>query len=101
MSNNPEKVIREAVEKKSGKSDKHKQLQRTATYWLYLKGCSIFAEEVPTQNGIADALGIVTRNDTVYYIEAKASRSDLCCKKQKSVYIHSVGGVDSNVDTGR
>lgn len=68
---------------------KHAELQNTAIRWLYNNGCSIFAQEVPTQNGIADALGV--KKDTVYYIEAKASRSDLMCKKQKLVYEKAVG----------
>lgn len=79
--------------KKGGKSEKHKLLQRTAIGWLYSRGCSVFAEEVPTRNGIADALGIITRSNkhTVYYIEAKASRSDMLCLKQKAVYYRSTG----------
>jgi len=83
--------------KKGGKSDKHKELQRTAITWLYNQGCSIFAEEVPTGNGVADALGIRTRDDkhTIYYIEAKVSRSDLTCFKQKAVYFRSVGLQDN------
>lgn len=81
----------------TGKSEKHKQLQKTAIAWLYSVGCSVFAEEVPTRNGIADALGVKTRDEkhTIYYIEAKASRSDLCCFKQKSVYMRSIGGEKS------
>lgn len=76
-----------------GKSDKHKELQKTAIRWLYNKGCSVYAEEVPTENGVADALGIITRigQERVYYIEAKQSRSDLLCLKQKSCYRRSVG----------
>jgi len=68
-------------------SDKHKELCQTAIKWLYQKGCSIFGNEIPTWNGTADALGIITNQrpynkpDTVYYIEAKASRSDLLCRK--------------------
>jgi len=71
---------------------KHHKLQNTAIRWLYSRGCSVFAQEVPTRNGIADALGIITRqgDERVYYIEAKASRSDLICKKQKCVYARSV-----------
>lgn len=70
------------------KNSKHKELQQTAINWLYARGCSVFAEEVPTWNGIADALGVRThdRDHTIYYIEAKASRSDLLCKKQKAYY---------------
>lgn len=73
-------------------TDKHKQLALTAIWWLHKNGCSVFANEVPTRNGIADALGIVTRagSERVYYIEAKASRSDLICAKQKAVYARSV-----------
>lgn len=83
--------------KKGGKSDKHKELQKTAITWLYNQGCSIFAEEVPTNNGIADALGIRTRDDkhTIYYIEAKVSRSDLTCFKQKACYLRSTGNKDA------
>lgn len=78
--------------KKGGKSAKHKELQKTAITWLYERGCSVFAEEVPTRNGIADALGIRTRSgdEAVYYIEAKQSRSDLVCLKQRAVYLRSV-----------
>ena len=39
-------------------TETHKQLQDTAIRWLYQVGCNVFAKEVPTQNGIADALGI-------------------------------------------
>lgn len=71
--------------------NKHAELQNTAIRWLYNLGCSVFAQEVPTQNGIADAVGI--RKDAVYYIEAKASRSDLMCRKQKLVYLHATGAI--------
>lgn len=68
-------------------TDKHKELMNTAIKWLYGRGCSVFANEVPTWNGNADALGIITRDKPViYYIEAKASRSDLLCFKQKCCY---------------
>ena len=79
-------------------TDKHKELCQTAINWLYKKNCSVFANEVPTWNGIADAIGVkrspnydyekqdVDFDNTVYYIEAKASRSDLLCFKQKCVY---------------
>jgi hypothetical protein len=80
--------------RKTGMTEKHKQLQDTAVRWLYEKGCSVYAKEVPTKNGNADALGIKTprdRKETIYYIEAKASRSDLICLKQKRVYLRSVG----------
>ena len=71
---------------------KHAELQNTAVRWLYNLGCSVFPLEVPTENGIADALGIKTRDaETVYYIEAKASRSDLMCQKQKDVYARATG----------
>lgn len=69
----------------------HARLQNIAIGWLYNSGCSVFALEVPTQNGIADALGI--RKSDVYYIEAKASRSDLICRKQKAVYARATGMV--------
>jgi len=75
-------------------TQKHKDLRDTAIRWLYEKGCHIYAKEVPTENGNADALGIkAPRNgrETVYYIEAKASRNDLICLKQKQVYRRSVG----------
>src|SRR3989304_5338733 len=79
---------------KKGMSEEHKLLQDTAINWLYCKGCSVFAKEVPTQNGNADALGIITREKhTVYYVEAKVSRSDLICQKQKLVYETSVGNI--------
>lgn len=70
---------------------KHEELKGVAIRWLYERGCTAFAEEVETNNGIADALGVKrfrsggTRYD-VYYIEAKASRSDLICKKQRRIY---------------
>ena|SRR3990167_2840582 len=72
----------------------HTELSDVAIGWLYGIGCSIFAKEVPTGNGIADALGIRTRDEkqTVYYLEAKKSRSDLICSKQKAVYLNSRGG---------
>ncbi len=70
----------------------HKALSDTALLWLYARGCSVYAKEVPTRNGIADALGIMTRHgqEKVYYVEAKAGRSDLICEKQKCVYARSV-----------
>lgn len=72
----------------------HKELSLKAIFWLYERGCSVFANEVPTKNGIADALGVVTdwggNGKTSYYIEAKASRSDLICKKQKTCYERSI-----------
>ena len=74
------------------KGDKHEQLQDTAINWLYGRGCSVFAKEVPTWNGIADAVGVVTNQrpygkpDIAYYVETKASRGDLICLKQKSCY---------------
>jgi len=74
-------------------NSKHDKLQDVAIGWLYKIGCSIFAKEVPTKNGVSDALGIITRREkkTVYYIEAKVSRSDLICPKQKAVYQRSIG----------
>lgn len=89
-----------AVRGKFGMTEKHKALQETAIRWLYARGCSVFAKEVPTQNGVADALGIkmepAYRHDdekgTVYYIEAKASRSDLICLKQKATYYRCFEG---------
>lgn len=50
--------------------------------------------EVPTINGIADALGLKKTKGDVYYIEAKVSRADLICKKQRNVYRRSVGMYD-------
>jgi hypothetical protein len=82
------------TEKKYGMTDKHKHLQAVAIQWLYGRGCHAFAKEVPTSNGNADALGIKAPRDkkhTVYYIEAKASRSDLICMKQRLCYLKSVG----------
>lgn len=72
---------------------KHKDLQDVAIGRLYEFGCSIFAKEVPTENGIADALGIKTLHgrNAVYYIECKASRSDLICAKQKAIYKTAIG----------
>lgn len=69
----------------------HKQLQDGAIRRLYDFGCHIFAKEVPTANGIADALGVNTRTGNVYYIECKASRSDLICEKQRKVYARAIG----------
>lgn len=63
---------------------KHDELCNTAIGWLYGRGCQVFAQEVPTWNGIADAVGV--KDNDVYYIEAKASRSDLKCKKQQCCY---------------
>lgn len=79
----------------TGMTQKHRELQDVAIRWLYGIGCSVFAKEVPTQNGVADALGVRTRNTggTVYYIEAKSSRTDLICPKQRLVYRTSVGDV--------
>lgn len=78
-------------------SDKHKELSLTAIHWLYNNGCTIFANEVPTRNGVADALGIKMEFDTgfekiptVYYLEVKVSRSDLICSKQKCCYLRSI-----------
>lgn len=82
---------------KFGMSAKHKALQDTALRWLHGINCSVFAKEVPTQNGVADCLGIRTPRhgkEVVYYIEAKASRSDLLSAKQKQVYRHSIGDYD-------
>lgn len=64
--------------------------------WLYGVGCSIFAKEVPTGTGVADALGVKTKNgkEDVYYIECKASRSDLICAKQKLVYRNAIGDIE-------
>lgn len=78
----------------TGMSERHKQLQDVAIRWLFEKGCHVYAKEVPTQNGNADALGIkIPRHgrETVYYIEAKQSRGDLIGLKQKQVYNNSVG----------
>ncbi len=76
--------------------EKHAQLQDIAIRWLYGVSCSIFAKEVPTINGVADALGVKTLHgkDDVYYLECKASRSDLICKKQKAVYQIATGMVE-------
>jgi hypothetical protein len=90
--------------------EKHNQLQDIAIGWLYKNGCDIFSKECQLPNGeIADAIGVkfdfhrqvpkVIDGQTVYvdevhdktfYIEAKASRSDLICQKQKAVYHHSL-----------
>jgi len=74
---------------------KHAQLQDMAINWLYARG-PIFAKEVPTFNGVADAIGIKTQDgkNDVYYLECKASRSDLICLKQKAVYARAVGTYD-------
>jgi hypothetical protein len=75
-------------------TERHKQLQDIAIRWLYGVGCNVFAKEVPTRNGIADALGIKLGKEDVYYLECKASRSDLICKKQKLIYRNAVGEVE-------
>lgn len=72
-------------------NDKHKQLQERAIRRLYAFGCHVFAKEVPTTNGIADALGVNTRTGNAYYIECKTSRSDLICEKQRNVYRRATG----------
>jgi hypothetical protein len=74
----------------------HKELQDVALRWLYSRNCSVLAKEVPTRNGVADALGIhtISGKERVYYVEAKASRSDLICAKQKLVYRNAVGDVE-------
>jgi len=76
--------------------EKHAQLQDLAIRWLYGIGCSIYAKEVPSKNGVADAIGVKTRNGKgdVYYLECKASRSDLICLKQKAVYARATGQQD-------
>lgn len=72
-------------------TETHKQLQDAAVRRLYSFGCHVFAKEVPTANGIADALGVNTRTKNAYYIECKASRSDLICNKQRNVYKCAIG----------
>jgi hypothetical protein len=74
-------------------TDKHKDLQEAAIRRLYDFGCNVFAKEVPTGNGIADALGVKSSTGNVYYIECKASRSDLICLKQKNVYRNAIGEI--------
>lgn len=78
-------------------TDKHKELQEIAIRWLYGVGCSVFAKEVPTKNGNADALGIRTRGkrEVVYYLEAKVSKGDLNSEKQKMVYRTSIGDIEA------
>ncbi len=79
-------------------NDKHKQLQDMAISWLYHRGCSVFAKEVPTWNGNADALGVITGYKlTSYYIEVKTSRIDLLCRKQKACYKRTEEVVKSGV----
>lgn len=80
---------------------KHDELCHKAILWLHARGCQAFANEVPTWNGVADALGI--KDDTVYYIEAKASRSDLICRKQKGIdaWIQHAKKVDAMGDSPR
>ena len=72
----------------------HAILQNIAIYWLYGRGCSIFGQEVPVGYEIVDALGLkydeYGKHGTVYSIEAKASRSDLICAKQKGCYENSL-----------
>lgn len=76
---------------------KHKELQETAIKWLHKTGCDMFATEVPFRNDIVDAIGIKTKRNTkndiiddLYFIEAKASRSDLICNKQRRSYAYSI-----------
>jgi len=91
--------------------EKHTQLQDIAIGWLYKNGCDIFSQECQLPNGdIADVVGVkhngyrqhelvkgngqleweTKRLDASYYIEAKASRSDLICRKQRKCYELSV-----------
>lgn len=73
----------------------HDKLCNAAIRWLYSRGCSIYAQEVPTWNGIADAVGMITNqrqyggDETIYYIEAKASRTDLICSKQQKCHANT------------
>lgn len=73
----------------------HDELKKAAIGWLYNLGCQAFAEEVPTANGVADALGI--KGEDVYYVEAKASRADLICPKQKRVYQQALVGFERGI----
>lgn len=73
----------------------HKQLQDMAIYWLYDRGCYVFAQEVPFGGEFVDAIGIKYKeyqklDFDIYTIEAKASRSDLVCEKQKHCYWRSI-----------
>lgn len=74
---------------------KHAELQTTAINWLYTRGCQIFAKEVPYNGETVDAIGMRPTDYRhiafdIYAIEAKASRSDLICFKQKCSYRASV-----------
>lgn len=74
-------------------TETHRQLQDIARRWIYGVGCNVLAKEVPTENGIADALGIKSGKEDVYHVECKASRADLICKKQKLILPPLVEGV--------
>ncbi len=74
-------------------AETHQELCDMAIWWLYKQGCFVFAQEVPTYAGVADALGVrLYRSPAFYYIEAKASRSDLICEKQQRIYKQSLWG---------
>jgi hypothetical protein len=95
---------------KIAKNTKHKQLETSAIAWLYKNGCDVFTTECRLPNGeVADALGVkrvrkpkkvvqedgsyrweAEYTDSIYLIEAKASRSDLICYKQALCYRRSV-----------
>lgn len=64
----------------------HNALKLRAILWLYGNSCSIFAEELNCGYfGIADVAGVKPNGDG-YYIEVKATSSDLKSRKQKRIY---------------
>ena len=66
----------------------HAELSRTAIGWLYEKGCSIFTNEIPTWNGIADAIGVVT-NQRPLGKDYKKLAND--CRKKVLELVHRAG----------
>jgi hypothetical protein len=75
--------------------EKHIELQDTAIRWLHGRNCDTFAKEVPWNGEMVDAIGMKYTDSSkagsiIYAIEAKTSRSDLICLKQKAAYQRSV-----------
>jgi hypothetical protein len=98
------------MEVADNKKTKHSELKDIAIRWLYNNGCDIFSQECPLPNGeIADAIGVKRIRkprrglqdgeswrwetewvDSIYLVEAKASRSDLIRSKQGLCYRRSL-----------
>ena len=73
----------------------HTELQERARWWLYSRGCGVFANEVPHNGEMVDALGLLATchqhlDYKIYAIEVKVSNSDLRCKKQQYRYEFSI-----------